>query len=649
MIAKLRRVNGVLKVDIDGKIFESLSFKSFRPTPQNISDFKNSGVQLFSILSSGRDCAYGIPYSLYGESWLGTDDYNLDSIDKQIDMFIESAPDCYFALMIPLDVRKWYLDSHENFPDSYGHLTQMAYDAQWRKETAKYLKTVVSHVEEKYGDKIYAYFMLCGIGTEWLSEYDFQQSHPIKEKYYKDYTNNPDAVIPSREMLELSSDISFYSEEEIKIYNQAHAELVSDTILFFAEKLQEVIEHKKLVGLYFGYIFELQGPRLWNCGHLAYEKVFNSKDINIISSPASYAYRSPDSVSAFMVAYKTLDVNDKLYYFEFDQRTYKSQTFLEGKNIPPCGYTIKDDLEAVNLMRRDFMLCISNGASLWWFDMWNGWYSSPKMLDGIKGMVNVAKRISQNEQKSIAEVAVFVSGEALYKVNKNSGINTKLLFRQQEGLARMGAPYDVYSLGDIEKIDISQYKLFIFLTAFETKSNHDSVIEEIKKAGKAILWAYAPKYINGGLDAVIKTVGINLAISDEKLQYSGKEGEVLSSPYLYADDENAVTLVEYDDKKSAVVYKNCGSHTSFYTSIGNMNGELLRKIAKLCGVHIYCESAPVYINSLLIGVYSCEDVIINVRADGIYEDLFSGKKYESENGVIKIPKDKYTSKLLMKI
>ena len=36
MNAKLTRINGVLKIEINGEIYEPLSFKSFRPTAKNI-------------------------------------------------------------------------------------------------------------------------------------------------------------------------------------------------------------------------------------------------------------------------------------------------------------------------------------------------------------------------------------------------------------------------------------------------------------------------------------------------------------------------------------------------------------------------------------------------------------------------------------
>ncbi len=648
MVCKLKRVNGVLKIDVDGVAYEPLSFKSFRPTPENISDFANAGVKFMSILISGRNCAYGIPYSLYGESWFGIDKYDLGVIDSQIDMFIKSAPDCYFALMIDINTREWWHETHENFPNSYGWLSQMLYDSEWREETSKYIQTVISHVEEKYGDKFYGYYLLCGNGTEWLSWYDYQGSHPIKDKYYKDYTNNPDAVIPSKDRLELDEDISFYNDDEVRLYNKAHAELTADTILYFAKKVNQITNHNKLVGVYFGYVFELNGAGLWNNGHQAYEKVFNSEEIDIISSPASYQYRATDSVSAFMVAHKAMDINNKLYYFEFDQRTYRSQTFLEGVEIPPAGYCCKDDMETLNLMRRDFLLCAANGASLWWFDMWNGWYSSDVMLKGIKQMIDISKEMSPKEQKSVSEIAVIVSGEAFYGVNKNAGINTKLLSKQRDGLARIGAPYDVYSLGNLPRIDISQYKLFVFLTAFETTPAEDLVIDKIKKSGKSILWGYAPRYINGGIKAVEEAVDMNMSIMDTKPEYSGEYGVVMSAPYLYVNDDNAKTLVEYDNKISAISYKDCGNYMSFYSSLGNMSGELLRKIAKLCKVHIYCENAPVYVNSQFIGVYATDDVWINVKEDGIYEDMFSKKEYKSQNGKLYIPKDEHMSKMLVK-
>ena len=53
MKASIVRRHGQLMIDLDGKPFPALAFKSFRPTPENVSDFYAAGVRLFTVLSSG--------------------------------------------------------------------------------------------------------------------------------------------------------------------------------------------------------------------------------------------------------------------------------------------------------------------------------------------------------------------------------------------------------------------------------------------------------------------------------------------------------------------------------------------------------------------------------------------------------------------
>ena len=182
MRVKLTRYNGVLKVDIGGTLYDPLSFKSFRANPKNVSEFYNAGVRLFSVLSSGIICALGVPYSLYGESWVGENEYDFSAIDRQMDMFIENAPEGYFALMLQIDTREWYLKLHPEVPNSFTHLSQIACDETWKKQAADYLKAAITHCEEKYGDRIYGYFILGGMTTEWFSGSDYEAPHPIKEK-----------------------------------------------------------------------------------------------------------------------------------------------------------------------------------------------------------------------------------------------------------------------------------------------------------------------------------------------------------------------------------------------------------------------------------------------------------------------------------
>lgn len=649
MNSKLTRVNGILKIEIDEKIYEPLSFKSFRPTAKNISDFHKAGVKLFSILTSGLYSILGVPYSLYGESWIGPKQYDFDVIDKQIELFRENAPDCYFALMIQLDTREWWLKSHENFPNSFTHFSQMASNTEWREAAADYLQADITHVEEKYGEIMYGYFLLCGTTTEWFSECDFEAPHPFKEEYYKNYTGNPKAVIPGQEELVLPVSVAFNDSENVKLYRRAHAEQTADTILYFADKAQQILKHKKLLGLYFGYLFELSDERLWNTGHLAYEKIFFSDDIDMISSPSSYDYRGLDSTSAFMLTYKTLDIHNKLYYLEFDHITHLAPASIEGFLIPGGDSKCKNQTETLNLMQRDFMLCAANGAALWWFDMFEGWFYSDEMMENIRDMIAVSKRLAGYKQESVAEIAVIASGEALYGVSKNSRLNNKLLGSQRNGLARMGAPYDIYSAGDMAQIDVEKYKLFIFLDAFETDKMQDMVIENIKKAGKSLLWMYAPKYLNGGMNAMRALTGMNIEKLEQQVEMVNCKAEILAKPNFFVDDADVVSLAEYDNGKSAIAYKRVNDGVSVYSGVGNLSGDVLRKIADLAGVHIYSENAPIYVNSCMTGVYALNDTVLNMKEDGIYEDVFTGRRYETKDKKLFVSVEKRASKLFVRV
>ena len=655
---KLTRVNGALKIDIDGEIFDPLSFKSFRPSARNISDFSKAGLKLFSILSSGLICALGVPYSLFGESWVGDHEYNFDVIDDQIELFMENAPDGYFALMIQLDTRDWWLESHPGAPYSFNYLSQVISSPQWRKDASDYLKAVITHVEEKYGNRFYGYFMLCGFTTEWFSHFDFEESHPIKEKAYREYLNDPTATIPTKEELDGVSGHAFLEKdvsEKIKNYRKFHAELIADSILYFAAEAQSILKHKKLLGVYFGYLFELDGARLWEDGHLAYEKVFTSPDIDMISSPSSYGYRPEVSTSAFMVTYETLDKHNKLYYLEFDHITHLSPSHIEAVLIPGGHSKCSCQRETLNIMQRDFMLCASKGAALWWFDMFEGWFYSDEMMGAITDMIALQKKLSTYKMESVAEVLVVASGEALYGVNKNSDLNTNYLGKQRGGLMRMGAPFDVYSVCDINDIDIDKYKLVIFLDAFEMNDELLRFNEKIKSGGRTILWMYAPDYVEKGIDGILSSTNMNIKeLSEEEnvvlTDTSTLEYSSLPSPRFFIDEKDITVLGKYQEtEKAAIGIKKFDSWNGAYSAVGDLDGATLMKLCELAGVHLYSRDpqVPQYVSSLVKGVYNLKDTVLYVEG-GAYIDMFTGKRYVSKDGQIFIEKGEMASKLLVK-
>lgn len=672
MKVKLTRDNGVLKVDIDGKLYNPLSFKSFRPNPKNVSEFYKAGVRLFSVLTSGITSALGVPYSLYGESWVGDGKYDFSAIDKQMDMFIENAPDAYFAPMIQLDTRDWYLKEHPEVPNSFTHLSQIACDETWKRAAAEYLKAAICHIEEKYGDRVYGYFMLCGTTTEWFSDHDYEAPHPIKNEGYKRWRNDPNANLPERELLDKTGEVFLgKDEDEIYLARRFHNELISNLVLYFAEEAQSVIKKNKLLGVYYGYLFELGGKRLYNAGSLGYEKVFLSPLIDMISSPSAYGYRGISDPSAFMLTQKTLDAHNKLYFLEFDHITHVApERITEGLDgssdnckmvtIPGSHAKCKNETESLNLMFRDFTLCMSKGAALWWFDMFDGWFRSEGMMNAVSKMLSIAENLSDKPAKSVAQIAVFAEGESMYRARKSANLATVCLSDIRRTLAECGAPYDLYSISDLALDEADNYKMYIFVNQYDIKPETKALIEEkCKVKGKTVLWLYAPNFATDGnlnIENISDITGITVTsgqISHGKMLYNGKGYDYpLAAPYFSVCDENTTPLAFFEDSTEAVAEKTVDGFKSVYCAACNLPSELLRDILIGSNIFVYSKNSSVYtyVNSNSIGVYNAtgSDTEISLSEDGVYHDLICDEDFRCDNGTLKLKNRSINAFLLIK-
>ncbi len=669
MQVSVKRDNGMLKIDIDGKLYAPLSFKSFRPNAQNISEFYQAGVRLFSVLSSGIICALGVPYTLFGESWIGEDRYDFSAIDHQMELFIQNAPDGYFAPMFQIDTRPWYLEAHPDVPNSFKHLSQTAHDEQWKTAAANYLKAAIRHCEEKYADRIYGYFILGGMTTEWLAHPDGEASHPLKEAGYRRYRNDATAALPSMEEFTRTGRVFLEADEEnVYTARRFHAETVADLILYFAKEAQSVINHKKLLGCYYGYLMHLGGEYLYNAGHLAYEKVFLSPDIDMISSPSDYHYRAITDPSAFMVTQKTLDAHGKLYFLEFDHITHVAPTMIHEPTpdtsgnkfllaIPGAKNKCKSEAESLNLMWRDFILCYANGSAMWWFDMFDGWFRSEAMMGAIKKMIGLHQVLRMKDKRSIAQIAIFAEGEAMYHVRKTSDLATVCLVNMLRTFAETGAPYDIYSMADIDTCDPRQYRLVIMLNAYDISKERMKTVQKLRSEGVTILWMYAPDYAHDRkCDAaqISEAVGMHVLSQDRshgELVYNQQKTEIkVAAPYFSISDDSATPYAFFEDGTVAAAETSDGR--SIYVAVPFIPSDLLRDVVRRKGIFVYSTDPKIYtyVNADAIGVYNATDheAEIFVPRDGRYMDRITDQVFFAREGKLTLPLRELRTYLLIR-
>ena len=705
-LVKLVRVGGVLKIEINGQIFDPLAYRSYRPTPELVRGFAGTGLRLANVTHTGMLCTLDVPYSLFGEVWTGPRQFNWDAFDAQMEMFEANAPGAYYNIALQLDTRDWALKAHPDWSNCYWNLVEMAGHEPWRAETAESLQEFLRQIEARYGDRVFAYSLLCGSSTEWYTNSQGRgrpeaaiRQHPLKTAAFRRFTGDPSADMPPLDILQRTSHGIFrdpVADAEALRYWRFHHEIIGDAIVYFAGKAQEVLQHKKLLGLFYGYLTQLNSERLLQEGHMGYERVWRNPDLDMIYAPAKYgAPRSFEGASGYLLTVDSLDLHNKLVFQEIDHTTHIARGTVEnGRAIPGSGTKFRNAFETRQVLRREFALTRTKHTARWWFDFLGGNYASPEMMTMVAEQARVQKRLRDVPMQSVAEIAVFGDVASMYHINARSSVADDLLVQPPDALARIGAPYDIYNFSDIDHASVpwARYKLCIFLNPFLITQEKQAFIKaSVQREGRTLLWIYAPNYIQKegfSIDAISDITGIRVARRSEtgcavtvrpegvfaRLRAAARysftpgakdntardqtfnmrsKGLLETAPLFEVRDEAAQTYGVYDsDSASALALKKFASHTSVYSAAGNLPSALYREIARTAGVHIYYEgNDPTYINSRLFGIHmqgdTTHDLTLPDQQPCRLEELFDGGDVSVPNGTCSITHQPGMTKLFL--
>ncbi|MEI7732556.1 MAG: hypothetical protein WCO56_23495 [Verrucomicrobiota bacterium] len=704
--AKIVSQGGVLKIEINGQIFDPLAYRSYRPTPELIRGFAGTGLRLANVTHTGMLCTLDVPYSLFGEVWTGPEQFDWKAFDAQMELFEANAPGAYYNIAVQLDTRDWYLAAHPECSNSYWNLVETAGHGPWRTDTAASLQAFLRQIEARYGDRVFAYSLLCGSSTEWYTNSQGRgrpealiRQHPIKTAAFRKFTGDPTATMPPLDVLQRTSHGIFrdpVADAEALRYWRFHHEIIGDAILYFAGKAQEVLQHRKLLGLFYGYLTQLNSERLLQEGHLGYERVWSCPDLDMIYAPAKYGKpRSLEGASGYLLTVDSLDLHGKLVFQEVDHTTHIARDTVEnGRKIPGGNTKLPDAFASRQVLRREFALTRVKRTALWWFDFLGGNYASPEMMAMVAELVKAQGRLRDVPMRSVAQIAVFGDVPSMYHINARSSVADDLLVQPPDELARIGAPYDIYNFSDLDhpRMPWERYKLCIFLNPFVVPEAKRAFLRsKVQRNGRTLLWIYAPNYIQKdgfSVDAISDITGIKVARRAEggsavtvrpeglftrigsAVRFGFTPGQNSSTPRDQTFDMRSKGLLEttplfevrdavaqtcgvYDSNGApALAVKKSDSHTSIYSAVGGLPSALYREIARAAGVHIYYEGRdPVYINSRLLGIHMQTDaapaITLPLRKPCQLEELFDGGAVPVKNGIAQIPHQPGVTKLYL--
>lgn len=594
------------ETSMDNKYF---AYRSFWPEFGAMKQFKEADVNTVCIFAANTDNSLGKPYSKYPMIWRGFDKYDFESLDKQYDDVLAVNSNATFICMIDLNTPIWLqrqltLKGHSAECESFSMLSCACSNPAWHEATSEYLEAVVKHMEDRYGDRIKAYALACGMTDEWM-DYSRGFAGQTKSKAWKTWLkahNKAEVPVPLLERMESASfeNLIRNPETEQDIVDYAHftGDIIADRILDFASKTRKLIPSQRQIGMFFGYILELAGSRMVWSGHLEYERLYASKDIDFFISPGTYGDRPMGGGSGFMVPNGTRVRYGKGFLHEIDHRTPTYNCDLDEFVSIDWMYPWKDQTETNAGLKREFALAIINQASLWCFDMWGGVFKTQETMKLIKQSKFSWDNHASLPTQNCAEVALIVDPQSTRYINdKDHDVVAQIYQETRNKLNRLGAPFEVFSFNDIGHVDLSSYKMLIFPGLFTVTPEKRSILEKyIFNSNRTVFFAYAPGMCNGqDLDtARVKEL----------------TGTAFNTP--------GVNIVQYDDWKSV--------YTPSYDEI---TPAVLKQLATDAGVNIYCkEEVPVYANSRLLMIHTADGGNMEVTLPRQYSkitELYSNK------------------------
>jgi len=489
-------------------------------------------------------------------------------------------------------------------------------------------KIVRAVAASQYGDHVIGYMVTAG-GTEELAKgIDLSgcAQRRFREWLFEQYGEDNTALmrlfgkkidemaIPTLAACSTGDCGNFLDPEKSRLvidYRRFHSAEQVDAALAFCKAVKEGSDGRLITGLFYGY------TRIWpDTGHLALRRVLDCKEVDFVTTAGGFSYTETDSILKA----------GKLFYSEIDTRTSLSQWISKLRpDIDPQGLynekrwfgppTIPESLQQLKVV---FAQNLVNGWANWWFDLWGGWYDDEAFLRMFARMQAAGDESLGLPRKSVAQIAVVLDENAYrylpYGVAQNGG-KFAWIIDQLNAVATVGAPHDFYLLDDLADLELSRYRMIVFLNAFALSEEQRRMIRARCMTDQRLLvWLYAPGLISNTLssDNMSSLLGmdVRLEAAHPRSQIAVKlpsavtnyEGAAVS-PFFHVVGGADAAVGHTAEGHLVLAEKQGEGCRNLFVAMPPMPSHLLRHYARQAGVHLYCEAdSKVYANESYLAI-----------------------------------------------
>lgn len=588
--------------------------------------------------------------------------------DAQVDALLKVDPDAYILIGTTFNVSQEWTDQ---YPDdatqlANGNRVQHSFSSRrWIKETRGDIDAIVKHLMSRpYAGHVIGLHFGIGDGPEtyyWglnanpygtprekLILGDFSPEHiaAFRRWLRRRYAGNEQALRSAWKSPDLSfdnagidldalrrQDLFMFRDPAVSRsatdYWEFHSDVMAQRVIDIAGAIKHSSGGRYITGFWGLYSNGMNAlsnvpGKLQHSAYAGLQKALESKDIDYIAMLQEYLNvrwgtpMVPDNLT------ESIRRHGKLCLIEYDMRTF----------FTPVQFTERtfSQQETLSVMWRDISAAAVHGDAFWWVGFPQGttgrisvpWFAEESILDTLAHGKRVYDACYRLDLRSASEVAVFANNADVYVLDSMTGHH--LLASTQYNtwaneLTKLGAPFDQYQLDDISLPAMDQYKVYIFLNAFNIDDiRREKIRKLLEKPGKTVVWLYAPGFSDGNslsVDNIRRLTGFKVemenrvGLPEAKIDvthrftagvskdhvirphpYEHHAGPFQIGPIFDIVDDSATPLGHYTDTgKVACAFKTFGpNNRAIYMAIPYLDSALARSICRAAGVHLYSEN-----------------------------------------------------------
>jgi hypothetical protein len=295
-------------------------------------------------------------------------------------------------------------------------------------------------------------------------------------------------------------------------------ELVADRLLHFCQIAKENWPRPVITGAFYGYFFSCFNRQAAG-GHLSLQKVLRSPWIDYLSGPQAYLPEAskPGEPYRSRSLLLSLRLHGKLWLDEMDQQPRRTFAFLGGTKDQREKHATALSENSAQLLR-NLSFAHTKGTGMWLYDFGPagmdinpaaersnqhgvaGYWDHPVYHQTLRAFKKMADSTLALPYESGADVLFVYDTEANYYTpglypNKDS-VSLQLIDYMSLAAYYTGAAFDAVHLDDLEKADLTPYRLVVFANTFVLDSTDRAVIQQ-KTSSRHVLWCVAPGLTDG--------------------------------------------------------------------------------------------------------------------------------------------------------